>query len=160
MTDRKNPERTAGGTVGKLVGRAKEAAGSVLDNEELAREGRLQRAGAEADQEAAERTDEAKQREAEAELQKEEVETKAERDRLRNELETQERQQAAERDRREAEKKPRSGPRGDRGERGEAASRAVAIRSSREAGRGGAPFGGSEDNPARARGSPRRGDRG
>ena len=52
MTDPKNSERTGGGLVGKLVGRAKEAAGSALDNEDLAREGRLQQAAAEAEQEA------------------------------------------------------------------------------------------------------------
>jgi uncharacterized protein YjbJ (UPF0337 family) len=67
MTDPKNVERTGGGLVGKLVGRVKEAAGSVLDNEELAREGRLQQAAAEAEQEATARAEEAKRREAEAE---------------------------------------------------------------------------------------------
>jgi uncharacterized protein YjbJ (UPF0337 family) len=73
MTDSKNPERIGGGLVGKLVGRAKEAAGSALGNGDLAREGRLQQAGAEAEQEAAARAEEAERRAAEAERQDDEL---------------------------------------------------------------------------------------
>ncbi|HEX2397485.1 MAG TPA: hypothetical protein VHI73_05035, partial [Solirubrobacteraceae bacterium] len=52
MTDPDNRERTAGGLLGKLAGKAKEAAGSLTDNDELAREGRLQQAQADADAQA------------------------------------------------------------------------------------------------------------
>ena len=52
MTDTKTPDETAGGPLGKLAGKAKETAGSVLGNEELAREGRLQQAQAEAEAQA------------------------------------------------------------------------------------------------------------
>ena len=44
MTDN---ERTAGGVVGKLAGKAKAAAGDVMGREDLAREGRLQEAQSE-----------------------------------------------------------------------------------------------------------------
>ena len=53
MTDSKIPDETAGGPLGKLAGKVKEAAGSVFGNEQLAREGRLQQAQAEAEAEAA-----------------------------------------------------------------------------------------------------------
>ena len=46
-------ERTAGGALGKVAGKVKEAVGEVLDNDDLAREGRLQQSSAEADLEAA-----------------------------------------------------------------------------------------------------------
>ena len=47
MTD-ETSEQTAGGVIGRLVGKAKEAAGSLAGNEDVAREGRLQQAQAEA----------------------------------------------------------------------------------------------------------------
>ena len=39
MTDQANSGRTTGGLVGRLAGKAKEAVGSAVGNEELAREG-------------------------------------------------------------------------------------------------------------------------
>ncbi len=45
-------ERTAGGVVGKLAGKAKATAGDVLGREDLAREGRLQEAQSDAEVEA------------------------------------------------------------------------------------------------------------
>ena len=69
MTDSKMPEETAGGPLGKLAGKAKEAAGSVLGDEELAREGRLQQAQAEAEAEATQADAEAQLREAETEVE-------------------------------------------------------------------------------------------
>ena len=42
------PERTAGGLAGRIAGKAKETAGSLTGNEELAREGRLQQAASDA----------------------------------------------------------------------------------------------------------------
>ena len=50
MTNPEIPERTRGGLAGKLAGRMKQAAGSVLGNEDLAREGRLQQAQVEAEE--------------------------------------------------------------------------------------------------------------
>lgn len=68
-------ERTTGGIAGKLIGRAKEAAGALTGKDALAREGRLQEAQADADTEAARAENEARQREAEAELRREHKET-------------------------------------------------------------------------------------
>ncbi len=102
MTD-PDREQTTGGPLGKLAGRAKEAAGSALGKEDLAREGRLQQAQAEAEQEADAEAAEASQREAEAELEDEKAQTEIEREGLRNELEAKAREEAAERDRHEVE---------------------------------------------------------
>ncbi|MEA2310509.1 MAG: hypothetical protein QOE28_477, partial [Solirubrobacteraceae bacterium] len=41
MTDPEEQERTTGGLAGKVLGKAKAAAGSLTGNDELAREGRL-----------------------------------------------------------------------------------------------------------------------
>src|SRR2546421_9877586 len=78
MTDPDNRERTAGGLVGKAVGAAKKVAGTVMDDDQLAREGRLQEAQADADREAAERAQEADRREAQAEDARQQTETEAE----------------------------------------------------------------------------------
>jgi uncharacterized protein YjbJ (UPF0337 family) len=59
-------ERTTGGIAGKLIGRAKEAAGALTGKDALAREGRLQEAQADADTEAARAENEAREPEAEA----------------------------------------------------------------------------------------------
>ena len=80
MTD-PNREQTAGGPLGKLAGRAKEAAGSALGDGDLAREGRLQQAQSDAEREAAAEAAEANQREAESELEEQKAETKNERER-------------------------------------------------------------------------------
>ena len=98
-------ERTSGGLLGKLAGRVKESAGSVTGNEELAREGRLQRAQSEAELEANRRAQEARQRQDQAELERERTETELERERLQNEVAEQERGLRAERDREEAERR-------------------------------------------------------
>ena len=45
-------EQTTGGVIGKIAGKVKEAAGTAVGNDELAREGRLQQAGSEAEVEA------------------------------------------------------------------------------------------------------------
>ena len=52
-------ESTTGGLLGKVAGKAKEAVGSVVGNDDLAREGRLQQSQADADIEAAERSKQA-----------------------------------------------------------------------------------------------------
>ena len=84
MTDPKLPEETAGGQLGKLAGKAKEAAGFVLGNEDLAREGRLQQAQVDAEAEHA--AAEAQQREAEAEVEAAKADNELERERLQTEL--------------------------------------------------------------------------
>src|SRR5688572_15880094 len=98
MTDPKAPEETAGGPLGKLAGKAKEAAGSVLGDEALAREGRLQQAQADADAQAAQAGAEAEQRQAEAEVDGAQVENELERERLRTELAAEDREAAIDRD--------------------------------------------------------------
>lgn len=65
---KKTPERTAGGLLGKVAGRAKEVAGSALGREDLHREGRLQQVQVEAEQQAAERARLAREKDEEAEL--------------------------------------------------------------------------------------------
>jgi uncharacterized protein YjbJ (UPF0337 family) len=104
MSSPDKPQRTSGGLVGKVAGRAKEAAGAVLNDKELVREGRLQQTKVDAEQEARDRAGEARQREAEAELEREQAETKAERELIENEVQEAAREKAADRDRREAEK--------------------------------------------------------
>ena len=66
MTDSETPEDTTGGPLGKVVGKAKEVAGSLIGKDDLAREGRLQQAQSEAEVDAARREAEAQQRRAEA----------------------------------------------------------------------------------------------
>ena len=68
----KTTEETAGGLLGKLAGKAKAAAGSLLGDEDLAREGRLQEAGSEAEIQA-------QRAEAEAEVERRQAEIEAER---------------------------------------------------------------------------------
>ena len=55
--------------MGKLAGKAKEAAGSLLGKDDLARAGRLHQAQSEAEVDASRREAEAEQRRAEAELE-------------------------------------------------------------------------------------------
>jgi uncharacterized protein YjbJ (UPF0337 family) len=108
LTDQENSERTSGGFVGKLAGKAKEAAGSLLGNDDLAREGRLQEAQVEAEADAERSAGEAKQRADEAALKQEMDETELERQRLQNEVATREREHQIERDRQEAEREARA----------------------------------------------------
>jgi uncharacterized protein YjbJ (UPF0337 family) len=108
LTEQENTERTSGGALGKLVGKAKAATGAALGNNDLAREGRLQQAAADASAEATERSREARQRDREAELEREKAETELERERLQNEVAEQEREQQIERDRHEAERAARA----------------------------------------------------
>src|SRR3954462_13770279 len=96
-------ERTAGGLVGKLAGKAKEAAGSVIGDDKLAREGRLQDAQADQEIDARREAAEAKRREEEANTEAERAETERERERLQHEVAEERREEAAERDRQAAE---------------------------------------------------------
>ena len=74
------PERTTGGLIGKLAGKAKEVAADLTRNDELAREGRLQQAQAEAEVEARREQAEAEQRLNEAKLEEDRAETDRERE--------------------------------------------------------------------------------
>src|ERR1700754_3065474 len=73
-------ERTAGGPLGRIAGKLKEAAGSAVGNDELAREGRLQQAQVDAAEEAVGEAAEARQQEAEAALEEERARTAQERE--------------------------------------------------------------------------------
>ena len=72
-------ERVAGGPLGKMVGKAKEAIGSAIGNEELSQEGRVQQVQVDTEQEAAERAGEAAKKEERAEIAEERSETQARR---------------------------------------------------------------------------------
>ena len=98
MTDSNVPEETAGGPLGKLAGKAKETAGAILGDEELAREGRLQQAQAEAEAEATQAEAEARLREAETEVEAAGANNELERERLKAELAAEEREAAIDRD--------------------------------------------------------------
>src|SRR5215210_8813876 len=99
MTNSDTTERTAGGLVGKLAGKAKAAAGSLTGNDDLAREGRLQEAQSEAQVDARREAAEAEQAEAEAELEAKKTENELERERLQAEVAEKDRAAAAERER-------------------------------------------------------------
>lgn len=73
-------EAAAGGTIGKLAGRAKELAGTVLGRDDLHREGKLQQVQSEAEKDAATLAAEAKQKEERgAELDAADLKQKAQR---------------------------------------------------------------------------------
>ncbi len=86
MTNPENPEKTTGGLAGRAVGKAKEVAGEVTGNEDLAREGRLQQAQGEAADDAAEARKDAEQAAAEARLEDEKAHVEEERQLLDTEL--------------------------------------------------------------------------
>lgn len=96
-------EETAGGLLGKVAGKAKEAVGSVLGNDELEREGKLQHAASEAEVTAARKAEEAEQEKAKAELLASKQENEVERQRLQNEIAAKEREAAIEQDKARAE---------------------------------------------------------
>ena len=96
-------EETTGGPLGRVAGKIKEAAGSAVGNDDLAREGRLQQARVDAEREASAEAAEARQAEAEAQLEADRAQSAEERARLQTELSAAERERAAERDRRQAE---------------------------------------------------------
>jgi uncharacterized protein YjbJ (UPF0337 family) len=108
LTDQEHSERTTGGLVGKLAGKAKEATGSLVGNNNLAREGRLQQAQVEAETEADRVAAEATQSAEEAALGQQKRETALERQRLQNEAAAHERDQQIERDRQAAEVEARA----------------------------------------------------
>lgn len=97
MPDSQPTETTAGGALGRVIGKAKSAVGSLLGNDELQREGNLQAAQSEAEIRAERATQAAEQRRAEAETREQRQRAEAERDQLEAELEAQERSEAIER---------------------------------------------------------------
>jgi uncharacterized protein YjbJ (UPF0337 family) len=98
-----NSERTAGGVVGKVVGKAKEALGGAIENEDLAREGRLQQAQSEAELEARREAEKARAHEDQAIIRERQTEIAGQRDQLRNEVAANQREAEIDRDRRQAE---------------------------------------------------------
>ena len=104
MTDPET-QRTAGGVLGRVAGKAKELGGELTGNDDLAREGRLQQAQTEAEIRAQREAAEAEQRDREARLQEERDQAEVERRRLENELSAEEREAKAEQDRIEAERR-------------------------------------------------------
>jgi uncharacterized protein YjbJ (UPF0337 family) len=104
VTNPEIPQRTRGGLAGKLAGRAKQAAGVVLGNEDLAREGRLQQAQVEAEADAVVAAERAGLAEDEAAVEAARTENEIERERLENEIAEREREEAIERDRLRAER--------------------------------------------------------
>jgi uncharacterized protein YjbJ (UPF0337 family) len=106
FTVTRQPEngRTAGGYLGKAVGKIKEAAGTLTDNDALTREGRLQQAQGQAGVEAARAGRAADVKQQEAETRRDAVETDAERARLENEVGSELSKRRAEEDRRETER--------------------------------------------------------
>jgi uncharacterized protein YjbJ (UPF0337 family) len=100
-------EQVTGGPLGKLVGKAKQAAGRVVDDELLTREGRLQEAQADAAVESAEREAEAKAETERAEIQGEKLDNDVERARLQVRVDEAARRDAAQAERQEAEQAER-----------------------------------------------------
>ncbi|MCW2968648.1 MAG: hypothetical protein JWM71_2420 [Solirubrobacteraceae bacterium] len=105
MNDPDTAETTAGGLVGKLAGKAKAAAGSLIGNEDLAREGRLQEASSEAELVARREAAEARVQSDQARVVEEKAQTDEERRRLEAEVAAEEAEARAERDRLEAERR-------------------------------------------------------
>jgi uncharacterized protein YjbJ (UPF0337 family) len=92
MSDPERPEEVAGGVLGRVVGKAKSAVGSLVGNEDLQREGNLQQAHVEAEADAERERAAAELRAQEAAVVEQRVEAAAERDRLRAEVDAEERE--------------------------------------------------------------------
>jgi len=99
VTNPETPQPTRGGLAGKIAGRFKAAAGAVIGDEQLAREGRLQQAQVEAEADAAVAAERARQAEAEAEVAGAKTENEIERERIANEIAEREREEAIEAER-------------------------------------------------------------
>jgi uncharacterized protein YjbJ (UPF0337 family) len=93
MTDPGARETTAGGVIGRVVGKAKSAVGSLIGNEDLQREGILQQASVEAETDAERETQAAELRSDETAVVAQRAEAAAERDRLRAEIATEDRKE-------------------------------------------------------------------
>ena len=99
MTNPDKTEDTAGGLTGKIAGKAKEAAGAVLGDEQLAREGRLQQSQVDAETDAAARGRRGTAaRGGGSSSRRLAWRTKSERERLANEVAAEDREAAIERE--------------------------------------------------------------
>jgi uncharacterized protein YjbJ (UPF0337 family) len=85
MTNHETPEEVSGGLAGRLAGKAKQAAGAVLGDDALAREGRLQEASTDAERVAAREAADAREADAAADVERDRAEVAEERRRLQNE---------------------------------------------------------------------------
>jgi fused signal recognition particle receptor len=103
VTNPETPERTRGGLAGRLAGRFKQAAGSLLGDKDLAREGRLQEAHVDAEADAEAAAQRARQADAGVALDAARTEKEIERERLENDVSAREREEAIARDRVKAE---------------------------------------------------------
>src|ERR1700744_4179638 len=92
-------EHTTGGILGRAVGKAKEVLGQTTDNDDLAREGRLQQAQSDADREASRAQRQADEQEQRAAVKERQAETERERRELENQISAEEREEQIERDR-------------------------------------------------------------
>jgi uncharacterized protein YjbJ (UPF0337 family) len=104
MTDPDSPETTVGGTLGKVVGKAKSAIGSIAGLDDLEREGNLQQAQAEAELDARREQEATELRNREVQIKEERFEAVAERDRLRAEIDAEDRKERASTEQRERER--------------------------------------------------------
>ena len=86
MADSESTETTAGGLLGRVVGKAKAAVGALVGNDDLQREGNLQQAQSEAEGRAETEARAAELRRQELSVEEQRAEAAAERDRLRTEL--------------------------------------------------------------------------
>lgn len=96
MTEPETGERTAGGMVGRLAGKAKELAGELTNNDQLARAGRLQQARGDAEAEAAEARRDADLAETGAKLEQDQADNEQELARVETERQQVRAEQAAE----------------------------------------------------------------
>jgi uncharacterized protein YjbJ (UPF0337 family) len=103
MSDPENTETTAGGVLGRVVGKAKAAVGGLVGNDDLKREGNLQQAQSEAELIAERETEAAEQRKQRAAVDEQRTQATAERGRLEAELEAEERKENIERNEARAE---------------------------------------------------------
>ena len=84
--DMNHNERTSGGVIGKVVGKAKETLGQASADDDLTREGRLQRAHSDTELDARRNAELARERERRAALDEREVQDEADRARLENQV--------------------------------------------------------------------------
>jgi uncharacterized protein YjbJ (UPF0337 family) len=86
MAESESTETTGGGVLGRVVGKAKSAVGSLIGNHDLQREGNLQQAQSDAEQQAAKEQQAAELRREAVAVEEQRANAAAERDRLRTEL--------------------------------------------------------------------------
>jgi len=103
MASEREHEEVAGGMLGRVAAKVKQAAGRVLDDEDLEREGQLQDAAVDAERQAEEEVAEAQHERVRAELEEERAETEAAKADVEAERERIEREKQIQADRERAE---------------------------------------------------------